>query len=229
MNFYKNIIRFATVNWLKSFGVNLYYFDFFKAIRFPILIGYGTIIESLGDKHALHVENKFASFCFGLKKAPFALGNYNNYWHIGKNSSLHIEGTCRMAKGVNMKLFNDANLYIGDGFSSNANLIISCASSITFGKDCLLGWNITIMDNDGGHFILDKYSNIVLNNPQEIKVGNHVWIGAESSILKGSIIPNDCVVGFKSNICGIKDPVSYNTILVGNPAKSKKENIVWTR
>ena len=134
-----------------------------------------------------------------------------------------------MAKGINMKIFDKANLYIGDGFSSNANLIISCANKIIFGNDCLLGWNITIMDNDGGHLILDKESNLELNKAQEINIGDHVWIGSESSVLKGSIIPSGCVVGFKSNVCGIKKSVSDNTILVGNPAKPKKENIVWNR
>ena len=229
MSFYKNINRLASVDWLKSFWVNLYYFDFFKAIHFPILIGYGTKIGSLGDKNALSISNKFASFCFGLKKAPFALGNDQNYWYIGKKSTLTINGTCRMAKGINMKIFNNANLYIEDGFSSNANLVISCANKIIFGKDCLLGWNITIMDNDGGNLILDKDSNLELNKAQEISIGEHVWIGSETSVLKGSIIPNGCVIGFKSNVCGIKDSTFENTILVGNPARSIKENIVWNR
>jgi acetyltransferase-like isoleucine patch superfamily enzyme len=78
-----------------------------------------------------------------------------------------------MGKGVRLKLFNNSVLVIGNHFSSNANLLISCAKKITFGEDCLLGWNITIMDNDGGHIVIDRIHSQNSINKKEIVIANH--------------------------------------------------------
>lgn len=50
----------------------------------------------------------------------------------------------------------------------------------------------------------------VLNSNKPIFIGNHVWIAAEASILKGSFISNDSI------------------IVVGEyPGRISKENICW--
>ena len=43
------------------------------------------------------------------------------------NAKIKICGTARFSKGTNLKLFANSELFIGDKFTSNANLIISCA------------------------------------------------------------------------------------------------------
>lgn len=71
-----------------------------------------------------------------------------------------------------MKLFDFAILEIGNGGTSNANLIFSCASYIKFGEDNLLGCNITKMDNDGGHQLLKD--GLEVNTLKPIVFGDHV-------------------------------------------------------
>lgn len=221
----KNVRRFFSVNWLKSAVVNIYYFGIKKGLRFPILIGYGVKIAQLGDRNSIIVPNKFASLCYGLKKDPFNLGTEDSYWYIGEKARLRIEGTCRMSKGTRLKLFPNSILEIGDGFTSNANLIISCSKRIKFGQDVLLGWDISIMDNDGGHQVISKEGNTI-NIPMPILIGNHVWIGSCVSILKNTIIGDNCIVGYKSNLCGLQ-AVDNNQMIVGNPAKARITNTNW--
>ena len=167
MSFFNNVRRLFSVDWIKSSIINIHHFGLKKGIHFPILIGYGVKIASIGDKGGIIIPNKFASLCFGLKKDPFDLGDNSGYWFLGPKSKLIIKGSCRMSKGIRMKLFSGAILEIGDGFTSNANLIISCSNNIIFGSDNLLGWNISIMDNDGGHKVLSQ-DGIVINHPQPI-------------------------------------------------------------
>lgn len=217
-------MRMFSVNWLKTVYVNFYYFNIGKALKLPILMGYGVRIGSLGNRKAVQIPSQFGVLCFALKGGPYGLINNASYWYIGKSGVVKIKGTCRMSKGINMKVFDGAILSIGGGFTSNTNLIISCANSIEIGEDNLLGWNITIMDNDGGHTLCCEGK--VVNEAKPIIFGNHVWVSAESSILKGSIIADGSVIGFKSNVCGFTSEF-HNSLIVGNPAREKKIGCTW--
>jgi len=221
-----NVRRFLSVNWALTIFLNIYYLGIRRAFRFPLLFGYGTRIGSLGNRGCIDVAGNFGSLCFGLKREPFKLGDNINYWYIGKSSKIVICGTCRMAKGVRLKLFDNSCLTIGNHFTSNANLLISCANKVTFGSDCLLGWNITIMDNDGGHTIIDKEIFVNSVKSKEVVIGNHVWIGAETSILKGSVVGNGSIIGYNSFVCGLK-AYTDDCLILGSPAYVKREKISW--
>lgn len=219
----KKIKRFFSVNWILTIYANIYYLGIKHAFYFPILLGFGVKINSFGDRFSVSIPFKFGSLCFGLKGGPFSLGG-KSFWHMDKGAKLKIQGTARISKGTSLKLFSNAELIVGDHFSSNANLILSCAKKITIGKDNLFGWNVTIMDNDGGHTIM--FDGVIRNLPREIHIGDHVWIAAESSILKGSLITNDSVIGYKSNVCGLKC-IENNSVIVGNPAVIKSTGFQW--
>ncbi len=226
MGIVNNIRRIISVNWLLSLFINIYYLGIRRFFYFPILVGYGVKIGKLGDKGSITVPNKFASFCFALKGNPFDLGN-SSYWYIGNRSQLSIQGSCRMAKGVRMKIFDGAKLIVGNHFTSNANMIISCLDHIQFGEECLLGWDITIMDNDGGHSIIDLNSSNSQVKKEPVFIGNHVWIGSRTSILKGASISEGSIIGYNSILCGLKVE-QPNSLIVGIPAKIKKTGVSWS-
>lgn len=223
MYIYKLIKQILSVNWLVSCFLNFYYLNFRKAIRFPILIGYGVKIGYLGNRRSINVSNRFGALCFALKDGPFALRG-KSFWYIGDNAKIKICGTARFSKGTNLKLFANSELFIGDKFTSNANLIISCAKKIIIGDDCLIGWNVTIMDNDGGHTV--KQNGRIRNAPREIVIGKHVRLSAKATVLKGSIIPDNSVVGYGSNVCGI-NVIEKNSVIVGNPAEVRLIGMEW--
>lgn len=146
--------------------------------------------------------------------------------YIGKGAKLKIKGSCRLAKGIRLKLFEGADLSIGDAFTSNANMIISCMKSISIGEDCLVGWTVTILDNDGGHSVADCSTEIVANNPKPIIIGNHCWLSSNVTLLKGTKIPDNCAVGYGTTTTGKSSFVS-NSIIAGNPPKIIKSNVIW--
>ena len=79
------------------------------------------------------------------------------------------------------------------------------------------------MDSDN-HKIFDENGNII-NKPREIVFGDKVWIGCRTTILKGSVIPSNCVIGACSLVSGKK--FENDSIIVGNPAKSIKKISKW--
>ena len=74
------------------------------------------------------------------------------------------------------------------------------------------------------HSILDKDGNRI-NPSKSVRIGDHVWIGNQVTILKGVIIQKDSIVGSGSLVT--KKFFDTNIIIGGSPAKVIKESISW--
>ena len=60
-------------------------------------------------------------------------------------------------------------------------------------------------------------------NHQPIIIGDRAWLCMRSVILKGSVIPDGCIVGANSLVT--KQFCTSNTLLAGNPAREIKYNV----
>lgn len=98
--------------------------------------------------------------------------------------------------------------------------------SLTIGNDCLFSWGIKIRTSDG-HSIVDLKTGKAINVPQDVNICNHVWVGEDVKFLKGSTIPDNCVVG--SGAIVAKVFAEQNTVIAGIPAKVVKTGITWDR
>ena len=67
-----------------------------------------------------------------------------------------------------------------------------------------------------------------INNAKNILLGNHVWIGMQSLILKGTIIGDNVIVAARSTVTNTSES-NPNIILAGSPAKQLKHHIQWER
>jgi acetyltransferase-like isoleucine patch superfamily enzyme len=79
------------------------------------------------------------------------------------------------------------------------------------------------MDSDT-HKIYGKNLEMI-NSDQEVKIGDKVWIGCRTTILKGSVIPDGCVIGAGSLVTGTK--FTPDSIIIGSPAKSVRTIDGW--
>ena len=96
-------------------------------------------------------------------------------------------------------------------------------SSVQIGDNCLFSDQINIWASDT-HTLLDAKGNI-LNWGHKVVIGNHVWLGCQVTVLKDTVIPDDCVVGWGSIVTKKFDEVGC--VLAGNPARVVKKGISW--
>lgn len=92
-------------------------------------------------------------------------------------------------------------LKIGTAFF-NQGCSITAMNRIEIGNDCLFGPNVIIVDHDHDY----SYTNNQRGNHYllgEVIIGNNVWIGANVTILRGSIIEDGAVIGAGTVVKGI--------------------------
>lgn len=121
---------------------------------------------------------------------------------VGTGCKIHIGQRCNFHNGFMIAGGNDNMVFIGE--------------------ECLFAHDVNIIASDT-HQILEKGQEI--NPSRDIILKNHVWVCANSSILKGVIIGENSVIGLGSVVS--KD-LAPNTLNVGNPCKMVKEGISWS-
>ena len=148
----------------------------------------------------------------------------NPYFNRASNSVVKIGKKCRFRSnsisnliGINRPcvIFADkgAEINIGNncGFSGT---VIGAFVDIHIGDNVNCGANTLITDGDWHNN--DPRSGI----PKRIIIGDNVWLGVNVTVLKGSIIGENSLIGAGSIVSG---EIPSNVIAVGNPCKVIKK------
>ena len=140
---------------------------------------------------------------------------------LNLKGTLIIEGPYLIGRGCRLDISEGATLKIGKGGFTNINSTFIISHGVEIGDDCSISWGCQFLDND---FHEINYENKPPIDPK-INIGNHVWVGCNVSIYKGTKIPEGCVIAANSVVRGVfNEP---NALIAGNPAKIIKHNIKW--
>jgi acetyltransferase-like isoleucine patch superfamily enzyme len=138
------------------------------------------------------------------------------------NNGCYVSRNSATALGVNhpliiRTLYCGAKIFLGDkvGISGGS---ICAALNITIGNGCLIGADVTICDNDFHPINPSQRRNasIAYQNARPVIIGDNVFIGTKSIILKGVEIGENTVIGAGSVV--VKSLPS-NVIAAGNPCR----------
>ncbi len=204
----------------KTLRFNLHYFPLKTALKLPVVVSHRTYLRELHGKVELpeKVERAMVKIGFG------DVGHYDRkrsrgIWQV--SGTVSFGGKASIGHGSKISVRGD--LHLGDGFNMTAESTIVCAKEIRFGDDCLLSWDILVMDTDE-HPLYNK-DNERINPDKAIQVGDHVWIGCKCVLLKGALVPDNTVVAagtlLTSSFSG------EHQVIGGNPPTVLKHDIHW--
>jgi len=214
-NFF-NIVRSIP----KTLRFNLHYFPLKTALKLPVIVSHCTFLRELHGKVELSENVETAMVKIGF-------GDVGHYDRKRSRSIWQVSGTVsfggKASIGHGSKLSVRGNLKLGAGFNMTAESTIVCAKDIRFGDDCLLSWDILVMDTDE-HPLYNKEGERI-NPDKAIVVGNHVWMGCKCVLLKGAELPDNTVLAagtlLKSAFAG------ENQVVGGNPPSILKRDVRW--
>lgn len=167
-------------------------------------------------------------------------------FNYGKNNTLIFEKGCRV---YNSKIqfygnynsvvidkdcvLKDVDIWISDGsfveighnthFAGYIHIACTEGKKVHIGKRCLFSNQVTLRTGDS-HSIIDS-AGLRMNYAKDVYIGDHVWVGNQVIILKGSEVESDSVIGTGALVTENKFP--KGSILAGVPAKVIKNDITW--
>lgn len=87
---------------------------------------------------------------------------------------------------------------------------------ITIGDNCRLNTHMTLMCHDAAAKVFRQTKGELLPSNGHITIGNNVYFGRYTTVLKGVTIGDNCIIGFGATV--MKD-IPSNSVAVGTPAK----------
>jgi acetyltransferase-like isoleucine patch superfamily enzyme len=148
-------------------------------------------------------------------------------WFEGSNNIIRIKKSVKIDSHLQCFVEGEGNyLEIGEK-TTISSLYVALAEhgSITIGKDCMLGTDIEIYQSTF-HPIFDRTTGKRVNPSKNVKIGDHVWIGAHAGLMSGFEIGNGSVIGYGSISSG---SFGSEVVVAGSPARVIREGIQWER
>lgn len=199
--------------------LHVYIYKIFQKCRMILFLFYSRIIVWLKFKfNNVKVGKGLRSF--GMPYVDVWIGSK---FTIGENFMFNSGGKQFNVMGRQSRCFfvvqRGGILTIGDNVGMT-NSVILCYKKVTVGNNVMFGANTAIYDSDFHSLKKEHRTNaaddVQNTNCADVVIGNDVFIGAHSTILKGVTIGDGAIIGACSVVT---KSVPKNEIWAGNPAK----------
>ena len=155
----------------------------------------------------------------------------NNTITLGENCHVVIKNKTNEKlsglQNVNIDIYQNSRLEFGSDFYNASSFYLLCNSDLKIGNDCMFSSNLKFLCGDS-HKIMNKETNEITSNKHNVsEIGEHVWIGYDSTFLRNAEIADGSIVGASSVIS--KKFNEPNVVIAGNPAKIVKHGIEWDK
>lgn len=125
-------------------------------------------------------------------------------------SELRIDKKLKMHNGAKIRVRKGGKLEIGKNFGMSNGCVVTAYDHIKIGDNVMLGPNVLIYDQDHDYRAEGGVAAMKFKTAPVV-IGNNVWIGANTLILRGTTIGDNSVVGGGTVIKGEYPP---NSVIV---------------
>lgn len=147
-----------------------------------------------------------------LKSSVFFMQANSTIELLSRHAKMRIGKFAFIRKNVSIRIDNEGELVLGEYVFINDNCNINCVGRMSIGAYTKIAPNVCINDHDhnykseeGGHLLVSK-----------VEIGEHVWIGSNTVILRGTVIGDHAIIAAGSIV---KGTVPANTVFM-----NKREN-----
>lgn len=120
---------------------------------------------------------------------------------IERDAEVTIQKRFRMRSGAHLIVRKGGKLFIGENTSINHNCFVVCHENIIIGNDVQFSPNVLVYDHDHDYLTEGGIKAMKYKNAPVI-IGDNVWIGANTVILRGTEIGDNVIIGAGSIVKG---------------------------
>lgn len=211
---------FLKLNIVKTVYFNFKMLSFRDACRFPCLFFGNVEFGHLLGEVRFVTPVKYGLFRWGVEYDGFTSIKMPSKFSLSKNAILEIRGKADIGCGSVFRIMG--HIILSNNSFIGSRSIIDCCKKIFLGINTRIAFGSILMDTNH-HFVIQD--NCVYPKDGSIIIGDFCWIGNNTTISKGCVLPNRTIVAAKSFVA--KNYVGYgeNCLLVGCPAKVKQNNV----
>lgn len=120
----------------------------------------------------------------------------------GSNSIVYLSKS-KYNYGLNVTIYNNSSVFIGSDnyFNGVLSMIAAEQKNIVIGHSGLFSFGSWVRTSDP-HLVYDSTTKMILNYSKSVLIGDHVWIGQGTILLKGTRIGSGSIVGASSVAAG---------------------------
>lgn len=127
-------------------------------------------------------------------------------------------------------VWNDSTFFLGGNSYINPgeplHAIASERRSIFIGDDALISFGVWMRTADP-HLVYSVHDLRRINQSKSIVVGDHVWLGQQAMLLKGTVVGSGSIVSARAVCAGKRIP--SNTSWAGNPARQISKDVFFSK
>jgi acetyltransferase-like isoleucine patch superfamily enzyme len=218
----RKFIRFLRFLNLKTIYFNLKYLPLKQALKLPVLISNKVYLRATRGSVQINGPIGYGIIQIGYGNVGiFDKKRSRTIWEVHGNVS--FIGSAKIGHGSKIIVGPNGKLYFGANFKITAEAELIAFIKVQFGNNCLLSWDTLIMDTDF-HTVKNSKGEF-MNSPKPIIIGDHVWLGCRSIILKGAVIPDNSIIAINSLVN--KALPDKNCLYAGSPVKCIKKDVSW--
>jgi len=210
----------------KTLYFNIKYLPFSQGIKMPILVSHRMWIMNPQGQVTIECEEiKPFMIKLGFNEVGiFDQMRSRGVWNV--NGKVCFKGKANVGHGSKISVESKGELVFGQNVIITAESSIICRKNIVIKDNVMISWEAQIMDTDL-HEIIDNQGKII-NKDEAIEIGEGVWVGSRTMILKGVTLKNGIIVAASTVVSKSANKIMKEYSLIGgNPVRILKDEVTF--
>ena len=188
--------------------------------------GQGNVLE-LGKTRLHHVRITIEGDRNLVRFHPTCKLVNTSFRLLGNDLRVELGERVKISRwGEFLLMGDDASIRIGHHSTvESARFIAHGGTDLEVGPDCMFAYDVEVRTSDS-HSILDARTGERINPDKSVRIGEHVWFGARSVVLKGVSVGDQSIIATGSIIT---EDVGSGVLVGGVPARQIKDGVTWDR
>jgi acetyltransferase-like isoleucine patch superfamily enzyme len=202
--------------------MNFKLLPFKQAIKFPVLVKGKLKIDSLKGRLLFNCPVSTGLLLIGGDQDNMPIATVSSRIYIA--GTLILNGKVLLCHSSNLVVWVNGRMELGNNVRISTGCVIKSTNDVKIDDHTVFTSGCFLMDSNV-HCVKDIITGVIKKISDPIVIGKSCWIGMNSSIMAGTVLPDYCITGRYTLLNKNYTHYGAGTMFAGMPAKPVKENV----